>query len=140
MRDARLKTAAAALIVVGTLMLSATAVCSAERESDSGAVLYGRFCASCHGVDGRGDGPVAPALRERPPDLTRLRYTPAELMRRIDGRHQVRAHGTAQMPVWGEVFEESAIGEPHPRRATLLRVQALADYVWRLRAPGANEK
>jgi hypothetical protein len=56
-----------------------------------------------------------------------------QLMRKIDGRSNVRAHGTAEMPVWGEVFEESLIGEPHRRWTTLLQVQALADYVRSLR-------
>lgn len=35
-----------------------------------GAPLYAANCAACHGVDGRGDGPLASRLRVRPPDLT----------------------------------------------------------------------
>lgn len=132
MHGARLMRWARVLAIVGALTARATAVHAAE--SESGAALYRRFCASCHGLDGRGDGPVADVLRVRPPDLTRLKSSPAELMRQIDGRREIRAHGTAQMPVWGEVFEESSIGEPHYRRAALLRVQALADYVSRMRA------
>jgi hypothetical protein len=56
-----------------------------------------------------------------------------DLMRAIDGRRTIRAHGSAAMPVWGEVFEQSLIGEPHARRTALLHVRALADYVSSLR-------
>lgn len=76
---------------------------------------YVRYCASCHGVSGRGDGPVADQLKIRPADLTRLtrRYGgafPFEHVRRvIDGRpypqSSIRAHGPAEMPVWGHRFE-----------------------------------
>jgi mono/diheme cytochrome c family protein len=99
----------------------------------AGAVLYRKYCAACHGVGGRGDGPAASALSPPPPDLTRLTSDVRNLMRQIDGSRTVRAHGSAAMPVWGEVFDQSLIDEPHRRRTTLLRVQALADYVQRLR-------
>ena len=99
----------------------------------AGAVLYRRYCASCHGVDGRGDGPAAAALSPPPRDLTQLTSSVRELMQQIDGSRTVRAHGSAAMPVWGEVFEQSLVGEPHRRRTALLHVQMLADYVYRLR-------
>jgi mono/diheme cytochrome c family protein len=72
----------------------------------SGAELYARFCASCHGDGARGDGPVAPTLAALVPDLTRIseRYGefPADRLRQIiDGRSLVPAHGTRYMPVWG---------------------------------------
>jgi hypothetical protein len=75
----------------------------------SGAELYARFCASCHGEGARGDGPVAPTLAALVPDLTRIseRYGefPADRLRQIiDGRSLVPAHGTRYMPVWGYEF------------------------------------
>ena len=39
---------------------------------DSGAKMYREHCASCHGLHGKGDGPVAPTLVRRPTDLTLL--------------------------------------------------------------------
>jgi hypothetical protein len=57
-----------------------------------------------------------------------------ELMSLIDGRRPVRSHGSAAMPIWGVVFEESLIDEPHARRTALLRLQELARYVRKLRA------
>jgi mono/diheme cytochrome c family protein len=80
-------------------------------ESLTGRESFDRYCAPCHGPGGRGDGPVAPALRTRPADLTRL-------AQRNDGtfpRDRVRgfvtgadrslaAHGTTEMPIWGPLF------------------------------------
>lgn len=77
----------------------------------SGEQLYRRFCASCHGADARGDGPVAPMLKVMVPDLTQLARRrggqfPADKVREIvDGRVFVGAHGPRLMPVWGYEFE-----------------------------------
>jgi mono/diheme cytochrome c family protein len=103
------------------------------RADDSDQTLYRRYCASCHGIEGRGDGPAAEALTPRPTDLTTLRSGIPDLMKQIDGRRTIRAHGSAAMPVWGEVFEQSLIGEPHARRTALLKVEAIAGYVQALR-------
>ncbi len=123
----------ALLAVLLLTALASPARVRADAEPASGAVLYRRYCASCHGLRGTGDGPVADLLVVRPTDLTRLTSSESQLMRQIDGRSAIRAHGTAQMPVWGEVFEESLVGEPHRRRTALQAVQALAGYVRSLR-------
>lgn len=76
----------------------------------SGAQLFARYCAACHGSGGRGDGPVAPALNIALPDLTRLaerqdgRFPAADVAATIDGRALAISHGTHQMPVWGYRF------------------------------------
>ena len=81
-------------------------------ESLAGRDSFELYCAACHGDGGRGDGPVATALRTRPADLTLL-------ARRNNGafpRDRVRdfitgtarppaAHGTTDMPVWGPMFQ-----------------------------------
>ena len=72
--------------------------------------MYNGYCAPCHGVDGRGTGPVASELKRTPTDLTML-------SRRNDGKfpdlhvvsvlrfgEEIPAHGTAGMPVWGRVL------------------------------------
>ena len=82
----------------------------------SGEELFMRYCAACHGTDGRGTGPVARTMSKMVPDLTRLSETasgefPAQAIRdSIDGRSMAIAHGTRQMPVWGYEFwvEEGA--------------------------------
>jgi hypothetical protein len=83
---------------------------------------------------GSGDGPTADALTPRPTDLTGGTADVPELMRAIDGRRTIRAHGSAAMPVWGAVFEQAALDEPHARRTALLHVQALAEHTRTLQA------
>jgi mono/diheme cytochrome c family protein len=102
-----------------------------------GRDLYIRYCASCHGVGGKGDGPASKALRPRPNDLTRLRerykgqYPIRDVMAAIDGRYPVRAHGDSAMPVWGVVFERETEEQKGrwPRQTTVLQVRLIADYV-----------
>jgi mono/diheme cytochrome c family protein len=74
----------------------------------SGPELFATFCASCHGPAARGDGPIAPILKIAVPDLTLIaarrggKYSPKEMQRIIDGRSAIAAHGTRDMPVWGD--------------------------------------
>ncbi len=95
---------------------------------------YRQYCASCHGMDGRGDGPAAAALVPPPADLTRSHLGLPELMKVIDGRRTVRAHGSAAMPVWGEIFEAQSDRDDRRARQALREVQALAEYVLSLRS------
>jgi mono/diheme cytochrome c family protein len=119
------------------IALLLAAGCGGSEEPQGGAALYLRYCASCHGVSGRGDGPAAPALSPPPTDLTRGMWDVPDLMERIDGRRTIRAHGSDTMPVWGEVFRESLLGTAHARRTALLHVQALAEHVRTLEQGGS---
>lgn len=75
-----------------------------------GRQLFRTYCASCHGVTGRGDGPMVEYLRVPPANLTLIAARnqgvfPAEGVRRaIDGRRAVRAHGDSAMPIWGDAL------------------------------------
>jgi mono/diheme cytochrome c family protein len=77
-----------------------------------GQRYFVRYCSACHGVEGRGDGPAATALRSPPADLTRIaqrrggHFPVADITAYIDGRSEVLAHGHRDMPVWGERFGE----------------------------------
>ncbi len=129
-----------ASLLLTLVALAMAAAPGRAAEPGSGEVLYRRYCASCHGAEGDGDGPAAGALCPRPTDLTQLDIEVPELMRLIDGRQKVMAHGTTAMPVWGEVFEESLLGEPHRRRTALLAVKTLAEYVRGLREPKSRKR
>lgn len=100
-----------------------------------GAHLYRQYCASCHGVDGKGKGPVAAELRHTPTDLTRLkqryrgRLDIGALMAIIDGRRVVAAHGPREMPVWGAIFSADLKDKPYSEYTTLLHSKALAEYI-----------
>jgi mono/diheme cytochrome c family protein len=76
-----------------------------------GATLYNNLCAVCHGVEAKGDGPAAPALKMEVPDLTMLSaanggvFPRKAVMEAISGKRRVIAHGTVDMPVWGDLME-----------------------------------
>jgi mono/diheme cytochrome c family protein len=101
----------------------------------SGAELYGRFCASCHGATGVGNGPVSKAFKTEVPDLTLIsrrqggKFPADRIERIIDGRFTVFAHGTRTMPVWGEEFSHAELGNPDAERATQLMIARLLEHV-----------
>ena len=77
----------------------------------SGKDLYREFCAVCHGTAGKGDGPAASALKAPPADLTLIssrnggKFPELKVQHLINGEtEQPAAHGSKDMPVWGNVF------------------------------------
>jgi len=94
----------------------------------SGKEMYLAYCATCHGKEGKGDGPVASELKVPPPDLTTLskrnsgKFPSVQVVNTITGRAGVPAHGSKEMPVWGPVFmamEHQHESEVHLRAANL---------------------
>ena len=80
--------------------------------SMEGGDLFRFYCASCHGREGKGDGPVAPALKQLPADLTIMarrdggRFPTDRVERYVTGdREPTPAHGSEKMPVWGPIFQ-----------------------------------
>ena len=92
-------------------------VLSADNDVIAGHRFFVRYCASCHGNDALGDGPVAKSLATPPANLRKLgdKYgmpLPAHrIAELIDGRNTARAHGTHEMPVWGEHLYELGQGD-----------------------------
>ena len=80
--------------------------------SVKGPDLFRAHCVACHGEDARGDGPLAPALKTRPPDLTVLAkknggaFPSAEVRKIISGEDVLISHGTREMPIWGPIFHQ----------------------------------
>ena len=105
-------------------------------ETVEGKELYQQFCAVCHGVDGKGAGPAAAALKQKPTDLTLLarqnkgEYPNMLVQQVIDGTGDVVAHGSREMPVWGVVLRNSA----SDRTSVKLRLYNLASYIEGLQA------
>ena len=129
------------------LALTAAAVvalvpCAALAQQKLGAPpgkgSYTRYCAVCHGPDGKGDGPYTPLLTTKPTDLTQLakknngKFPALRVARIIDGRDQIAAHGPPDMPVWGERFGEAEAptgGSPVEQNAIRQRIQLLLRYL-----------
>jgi len=80
------------------------------QDAATGAATYLQHCATCHGIEAEGNGPMAPALVLQPPDLTALssrnggRFPYFRVIARIDGRDPLVAHGSP-MPVYGDFFD-----------------------------------
>ena len=76
----------------------------------SGSEMYKSYCASCHGLDGKGNGPAAEALKVPPTDLTALavknggKYPALRVSAIIRGEQELPSHGTKDMPIWGNLF------------------------------------
>ncbi len=100
----------------------------------SGKATYEASCMSCHGTEARGDGPVAELLTIPPADLTQLRkkqgglFPVDEVYRIIDGREEYRAHGTREMPVWGNIWSD-AEGQPIAEEKVERRINELVEYL-----------
>jgi mono/diheme cytochrome c family protein len=128
-------------MITGLALLAAQAVGGAE---DDALVAWGKDvfiqrCASCHGEDGKGNGPVAEALKHPPADLTNIKlrhggqFPRAEMRRFIDGERPVPAHGPRHMPVWGEVFrgEKSLLADSEAR----MRIHAVTTFLESIQQP-----
>ena len=114
------------MILLGTLVV-AMSLCLAQEKTEqkpvvkktpikqtsaaSGKEMYTQYCAPCHGVDAKGGGPAASAMKVPPTDLT-------QLAKKHDGKYPANyvasvlkfgpglgAHGSAEMPVWGPLIQ-----------------------------------
>lgn len=99
--------------IVGSGMIAAAGLASAQGV-DIGKREYDNNCAVCHGVNGKGDGPLAGFLNQRVADLTMLQkdnngvFPFAQVYDVIDGQQIYKAHGTRDMPVWGDEYMKKA--------------------------------
>ncbi len=80
--------------------------------SVKGPELFRTYCATCHGLDGKGGGPMASSLKAKVPDLTDLAKRnqgqfPTQHVRQVIAGGQLPAsHGSGEMPVWGPIFHQ----------------------------------
>jgi mono/diheme cytochrome c family protein len=120
-------------IMAGASVMCLVTPSTGQEDTFDGAALYRTYCASCHGVAGRGDGPVAGTLKRRPADLTQITkrnngaFPAGQLFRIIDGRQTVKAHGDSQMPVWGDAFARTVFGADE--ESVRQKIHALVKYL-----------
>jgi hypothetical protein len=125
----------ATLVVLLSLAVGTGAARAEDFSSYSGAQLYARFCASCHGAEGRGDGVVARTFKIMVPDLTRITrrqggtFPEGQIRRIIDGRKVLPPHGSRAMPVWGFEFASQTADKPGSQQNTQRMVERLTEYV-----------
>jgi mono/diheme cytochrome c family protein len=103
----------------------------------SGKQMYVNYCAPCHGVDGRGQGPVAPALKTPPMDLTVLsrnnhgKFPDTHIVSVLQNGAEIQSHGSPEMPVWGPILGKMNQTNTQDR---LLRISNLSRYLDTLQA------
>jgi mono/diheme cytochrome c family protein len=107
-------------------------------DSMQGPDLYKAYCASCHGSLGKGDGPMAKALKVTPSDLTRISarnggtFPLVRMSRIISGEEQLPGgHGTHEMPVWGPIFSQVDADQDLGK----IRIDNLARYLRNMQKP-----
>jgi cytochrome c553 len=94
--------------------------------------MYIAYCASCHGKDGKGNGPAASALKFAPADLTQLtarhggQFPEKYVIQTIKGDSAASGHGSKEMPVWGPIF--GAMGTASDGMSQL-RIRNLTKYL-----------
>jgi mono/diheme cytochrome c family protein len=108
-------------VLLGTFMFTATFAAAqnlpkskTERPAPTvtGPSLFGQYCAVCHGVSGKGDGPFASQLKAPPADLTAIaknnhgQFPSAHVRSLIGGDEPMASHGSRTMPIWGPIFRE----------------------------------
>lgn len=129
---------------MGALSIAAFVTASqvSAQDADTGAELYQHYCATCHGIDATGYGPMAGVLVIQPTDLTRLAssegvFPTARVVARIDGRDPLVSHGSP-MPVYGPYFEGQDTAMKTPDGQPILTSQPIVDLVAYLQTLQAN--
>jgi mono/diheme cytochrome c family protein len=104
---------------------------------EAGRREFQRYCATCHGIEAKGDGPTAKFLVAKPVDLTQLSKKHGGVFlfwrtyNKIEGSDEavIRGHGTREMPIWGDAFRlESGASESH-KAGVRGRILSLVHYL-----------
>ncbi|HVN88320.1 MAG TPA: cytochrome c [Candidatus Binataceae bacterium] len=135
---------------VGSVLICGLAPWTRAQEMGPGGRIitgigqYRTHCAQCHGMDGKGDGPMAAVLNVKPADLTTLAkdnggvFPEERVLNSINGTEQVAAHGTkgepgaSPMPVWGLAFRASSgsgSGADFTPQEIQKKIKLIVDYI-----------
>ena len=126
------------LAMTALFLATAWNAAAAAEKMSYGEAEYLNSCAVCHGLEGKGDGPLGDVLMKRPADLTHISdrnggtFPYAHIFAVIDGRYGVPSHGEREMPVWGRQFLEDDVrlyGPAGGEIVTTERIHELAGYV-----------
>lgn len=141
---------AAACLISASVVLLAFQGETLAQQRDLGKAEYLSSCGACHGSDAKGKGPLADELKVAPTDLTQLAkknggvFPLNAVYQEIDGRQDVKGHGSRDMPVWGYRYTPLPVGpaaHPNlpesylsydPEPVTRGRILSLIDYLYRI--------
>lgn len=116
----------ATLILVGGAALA--------QDTSTGVALYQQHCATCHGIEGTGHGPMAGVMVIKPADLTVLTagnggvFPTERVVKRIDGRDALVSHGSP-MPVYGHFFDGKDVAVKAPSGQPIMTSQPIVDLL-----------
>ncbi len=142
-----MKRATIGAVLAGSAAVLLCGAAAGQTVADYGKAEYYAHCAVCHGLSGKGEGSFGEVLKVNMPDLTALAkrnggVLPVDrVMMTIDGRNTPRAHGTAEMPIWGRDYSVMAMeyfrNDPNYSPALVepfvrARILLLIDYLNRL--------
>jgi mono/diheme cytochrome c family protein len=122
-------------IAISTAGVTTSADSASEIVSRLGRESFLQYCAACHGIDSRGGGPAGASLKTAPADLTAIaersggKFSDVEIASRIDGRSMPAAHGSREMPVWGERFSAQLGGGDVGEEAVRGQLLILLEYL-----------
>ncbi len=128
------RTLSALCIPLGLLAAAASAE-QGPLPDHRGYSEFQQYCASCHGADADGTGPMAPVLSVPPADLRLLSVKYGKPLPRpklvafIDGRQRVRGHGSREMPVWGKQLYEATRGDAAHEGQVRGTILVIIDYL-----------
>lgn len=129
------------------ILLCMGAVSAQQAMFDPGKQEFANNCASCHGTDGKGNGPMGELLRKSPPDLTQLAkknqgVLPINRLYAVIDGVGVPSHGSRDMPVWGREYRiddaqqlREARGQYDSAELVRARILVLLEYISRLQTP-----
>lgn len=101
----------AAAFLVSSIVISGAAV---AQDAVVGQAEFKMHCAACHGMEGRGDGPIGPLLKTPAPNLALIsernggKFPFQKVYEIIDGTTVLAAHGSRDMPLWGVRYRKDA--------------------------------
>ena len=135
------------MIILGAMVVAQVSTFAQEKselkrsvrrlDTVSGRDIFVEYCASCHGVDGKGEGPVAKALKTPPTDLTTLvknnegKYPAGFVSAVLKFGRNLAAHGSQEMPIWGSRFRTM---DPSSDPTGQRHVDAVVAYIESLQA------
>ena len=134
-------------LTVGAIAAGAITMAHAQENGlagqtfDAGKDYYDSHCAACHGSNGAGEGPYGRFLNVTIPNLTTLSkrnggvFPYSHVYETIDGRLEQPAHGTRNMPIWGQEFsyKKHALN-PDPQAFVRAKINAMVLYIHRVQA------